>query len=513
MLLSKEIVNLNVFGLLMKDIIALPVSSFISPDLTVVFIVAVIVVGVPSQQSPRLRRLYLGLRSRLEAVLTNSVDVAENSLTCAIQSSLLNTEPPFLKHLCHLNERKRGGRGRGGPPSSTGHIDFSGRVLGKPVPDESKSDSPESPVLPGSGPSGLGHGRGKPLPPPSSGHPSFSSFLSSLKPPPAGRGQVTSPPTSGEYGGVLSGLGRGKPMKQPDPENQVKEENRHLRSRQTLDTTTSRTVSKSQPVLSREDAVKNARKILSQVGDKGGTAGRGRGEFAGGVGQGRGQGRGRDGRERFTWRDRGERDGRDQRIDDTSSKGIYVEDPDDSGEKLAERVGPEVMNQLVEGFEELADRVLPSPLYDEYLDALDVNCAIEFEPEYLMGEFDRNPDIDEKPPIPLRDALEKVKPFLMAYEGIQSQEEWEEIMEETMVKVPLLKKIVDHYSGPDRVTAKMQQEELERVAKTLPQNTPSSVKRFTDRAVLSLQSNPGWGLTRNASSWDKLVWEVSQHYK
>lgn len=42
-----------------------------------------------------------------------------------------------------------------------------------------------------------------------------------------------------------------------------------------------------------------------------------------------------------------------------------------------------------------------------------------------MGEFDRNPDIDEKPPIPLRDALEKVKPFLMAYEGIQSQEEWE----------------------------------------------------------------------------------------
>lgn len=50
---------------------------------------------------------------------------------------------------------------------------------------------------------------------------------------------------------------------------------------------------------------------------------------------------------------------------------------------------------------------------------------IEFEPEYLMEEFGTNPDIDEKPPIPLRDALEKMKPFLMAYEGIQSQEEWE----------------------------------------------------------------------------------------
>lgn len=58
-----------------------------------------------------------------------------------------------------------------------------------------------------------------------------------------------------------------------------------------------------------------------------------------------------------------------------------------------------------------------------------------------------------------------------------------------MERVPLLKKIVDHYSGPDRVTAKKQREELERVAKTLPANVPDSVKQFTDRAVLSLQVN------------------------
>lgn len=50
---------------------------------------------------------------------------------------------------------------------------------------------------------------------------------------------------------------------------------------------------------------------------------------------------------------------------------------------------------------------------------------IECEPEYLMGDFESNPDIDEKPPISLRDALEKMKPFLMAYEGIKDQEEWE----------------------------------------------------------------------------------------
>lgn len=56
-----------------------------------------------------------------------------------------------------------------------------------------------------------------------------------------------------------------------------------------------------------------------------------------------------------------------------------------------------------------------------------------------------------------------------------------------MKKVPLIKEIVDYYSGPDRVTAKQQQEELERVAKTLPASAPASVKRFTERAVLSLQ--------------------------
>ena len=40
-------------------------------------------------------------------------------------------------------------------------------------------------------------------------------------------------------------------------------------------------------------------------------------------------------------------------------------------------------------------------------------------------EFDTNPDIDEKPPMSLEEVLQKVKPFLMAYEGIKNQEEWE----------------------------------------------------------------------------------------
>lgn len=50
---------------------------------------------------------------------------------------------------------------------------------------------------------------------------------------------------------------------------------------------------------------------------------------------------------------------------------------------------------------------------------------IEFEPEYHVNFG--NPDIDEKPPMSLEEMLQKVKPFIVAYEGIQNQEEWEVI--------------------------------------------------------------------------------------
>lgn len=50
---------------------------------------------------------------------------------------------------------------------------------------------------------------------------------------------------------------------------------------------------------------------------------------------------------------------------------------------------------------------------------------IELEPEWQFGDLSSNPDIHDTPIIPLRDALEKMKPFIMAYENIRSQEEWE----------------------------------------------------------------------------------------
>ncbi|KAL6562660.1 hypothetical protein OROGR_003667 [Orobanche gracilis] len=423
-----------------------------------------------------------------------------------------------------------------------------GRGRGQTTPFQFTVDSPSDnkPNNPNhTGPSpppnvdGHGHGRGRGKPLPSSAVlPSFSSFLNNdSKAPPLGRGRgfaptnSTLPPPrdvrspnppkpnvekplllvkdekaqrhSAEYrvstslpngvADVVSGAGRGKPLVSPIAQvEKPKSENRHIQPRQQPKSPISAAsdasgVNKSSPKkqLSQEEKRKKAVDILSR-GDMEG--GRGQAAARGGRGARGGRRRGR-GRGRFGGRGRSE--DRYEESDD-EPVGMYLGDPADE-EKLAKRLGPEVMNKLAEGFEEMSSRVLPSPLDDAYLDAYHTNLMIECEPEYLMEKFGTNPDIDEKPPIPLRDALEKMKPFLMAYEGIQSQEGWEEIMEETMKKVPLIKEIVDYYSGPDRVTAKQQQEELERVAKTLPASAPPSVKRFTERAVLSLQDGNSAG--------------------
>ncbi|KAI3466291.1 hypothetical protein Pfo_022954 [Paulownia fortunei] len=454
---------------------------------------------------------------------------------------------------------------------STSSTGGGGRGRGRATPFQFTADSPsdnkpENTNNDGASPLPHGHGRGRGKPLPSSPVlPSFSSFLNNdSNAPPVGRGRgfiptkPASPPPHEESElpspkppipnvktpllfvkdeeelydspeseapaiqekilpndivNVISGAGRGKPIKSPAAQSEKpKSENRHIRPRQQLKSPVAvasdvAAVDKSSPreQLSQEEKVKKAVGILSRGDQEGG---RGRAGVGGGRGARGGRGRGR-GRGRFGGRGRG--DDRYEESDDEPG-GLYLGDPADE-EKLAQKLGPEIMNKLAEGVDEMSSRVLPSPLDDAYVDAFHTNLMIECEPEYLMEEFGTNPDIDEKPPIPLRDALEKMKPFLMAYEGIQSQEEWEEVMEETMKKVPLIKEIVDHYSGPDRVTAKQQQEELERVAKTLPASAPASVKRFTERAVLSLQSNPGWGFDKKCQFMDKLVMEVSQQYK
>ncbi|XP_043723920.1 COPII coat assembly protein sec16-like [Telopea speciosissima] len=467
--------------------------------------------------------------------------LASTSSCKTSKQSLIISSSAYSTFAAGGGGRGRGG-GRGSGSGSSGAPDLSpAQTPGKPDTDAEADDA--------FFPSGFGHGRGKPIPS-TPILPSFSSWISAASPP-AGRGIVrtTQPqpnPRPSESEGFqpkkpiffsrqdtqkpqssdsvlkldedilpssllpgLPGAGRGKPPKpSPSPnESTGTEENRHLQSRRGGAVSMQDKTSPSQPRLSREDAVKKAVGILSR--------GRGDGMEDGGRGRGlRGRsGRGRAGRGVQGWRGRGGRSaGRFRDADEDYATGLYLGDNAD-GERLAKRLGPENMDKLAELFEHMSYDVLPSPVDDAYLDAVHTNNMIEFEPEYLMGEFDANPDIDEKPPIPLRDALEKMKPFLMAYEGIQSQEEWEEIMKETMEKVPYMKELIDIYSGPDRVTAKQQQEELERVAKTLPDNVPSTVKRFTDRAVLSLQSNPGWGFDKKCQFMDKLVWEVSQQYK
>ncbi|XP_042039878.1 translation initiation factor IF-2-like [Salvia splendens] len=442
-----------------------------------------------------------------------------------------------------------GGRGRGAPS----HFQF---TVDTPPEDESKNSNRD-----GASPPPHGHGRGRGIPP------SFSSFVNNESNPAAfGRGRgigFVSPNSFSPRGeesaiqspqqpnpkmsflskyeeaeldsagseappapiksvpssifNVLAGAGRGKPGTPPasQPEKPKAVTQQPLPSEQRRSSNEG-----AAPVqLSEEEKVKKAMGIFSKghVGG-GGTGpevraerwggGRGSGRGGGGRGRGRGMARGRGGRGGY-----GGRGSRDDRYEDAETEPAeFLGDPA-AEEKVAKRLGPEVMSKLSEEFEEMSSRVLPSPMDEALLEAYETNLMIECESEYFMEEFGTSPDIDEKAPIPLRDALEKMKPFLMAYEGIQGQEEWEEIMEETMKRVPLMKSIVDHYAGPDRVTAKQQLGELERVAETLPAGTPASVKRFTDRAVLSLQSNPGWGFDKKCQFMDKLIMEVSQQYK
>ncbi|XP_042066913.1 uncharacterized protein LOC121810082 [Salvia splendens] len=419
-----------------------------------------------------------------------------------------------------------GGRGRGAPT----HFQF---TVDTPPEDESKTSNHDA-----ASPPPHGHGRGRGVPPlfsssinngtnsaafgrghgigfvsPNSFSPpaeqseaqppqpnpqmSFLSKYEELQSDSAGSEAPPAPAKSipSSIFGVLSGAGRGKPGGSPAPQpEKPKAEPQQPRVQ-----------------LSAEEKVRKAVGILSK-GDAGGGGARPevRAErWEGGRGSGRGGGRGR-GMARGGGRGRGSRDDRYEVEEDGAAE--FLGDPA-AEEKVAKRLGPEVMSKLTEGFEELSNRVLPSPMDEALLDAYETNLMIECEPEYFMEEFGVRPDIDEQPPIPLRDALEKMKPFLMAYEGIKNQEEWEEIMEETMNRVPLIKSIVDHYAGPDRVTAKQQLGELERVAETLPASAPASVKRFTDRAVLSLQSNPGWGFDKKCQFMDKLIMEASQQYK
>lgn len=128
--------------------------------------------------------------------------------------------------------------------------------------------------------------------------------------------------------------------------------------------------------MTREEAVKNAVNILSRGGggeveESGGGAGRGRGRGRGGF---RGRGGPGWGRGRGLFRGRGRGRFGDSK-EDGYGAGLYLGDNAD-GENLAQKLGVETMNQLVEGFEEITGDVLPSPTEDAILDAMDMNYSV-----------------------------------------------------------------------------------------------------------------------------------------
>ncbi|KAJ4799108.1 Hydroxyproline-rich glycoprotein-like [Rhynchospora pubera] len=382
------------------------------------------------------------------------------------------------------------GRGRGSAPSP---------VPGDPSSDPSdedpflstssrgrglgRADGPQ-PSFPSFFAAFQGRGRGVPPSPGPSENPDatpkkpFFSRYDQVPPKPAGENPVPGKP---DYSSFVTALGRGKPTPTPSAAKTGTEQ-----------------ADVNRPIRNREEAKKRALEVLSR-------GGQGRGEAGMGRGRGRGRGRGMQGR------------GRGDRIEDEEYDEMEDEDlekyvgPEIDEEKLKEEIGEEELKILDEAFDIAALRALPHPVVEAFEIAEHTNNIIEFEPEYLVGFG--NPDVEEKPPISLEEALETAKPFLMAYEGLNSQEEWEEAVNDVMKELPDIEEVVEMYCGPDVVTAKQQQEELQRVASTLPANAPTSVKKFTDRVVLSLQSNPGWGFDRKCQFMDKLAWEINQHYK
>jgi len=320
-----------------------------------------------------------------------------------------------------------GGRGRGRGAASPPKFNFVSSHSGDADAGDGLDNMDDSP------PSGIGRGRGKPLASTPS-LPTFNSFVAPNQPsqqvPGRGRGgqyqqpseslndqdsapkrpiflrndeatgarsvadSVTAIPRQpiGEKHlpesilNVLTGSGRGIPARRDLPKEGPKEENRHLRPRQSpvaIAPGAGRGREKFEPgegssevrkpKMSRNEAVKNAVGILSRGDEEQGEGGRGR-EVGGGRGRGRGRRRGPGAR----GRGRGRRDDLDEDIegDDEDDDDVIFVGDDADGEKLAKALGPEMMNDLTEAFEEMSSTVLPDPEEDELIEALDTNLKV-----------------------------------------------------------------------------------------------------------------------------------------
>ncbi|KAL2650987.1 hypothetical protein R1flu_019115 [Riccia fluitans] len=117
---------------------------------------------------------------------------------------------------------------------------------------------------------------------------------------------------------------------------------------------------------------------------------------------------------------------------------------------------------------------------------------VQFEPEYAMEEFGRNPDIDEPPVLSLEEYLQNLKPmFLRDSAELSEEQKWQEAVQQSLANAPQLEKLVEAYAGRGRMTARQQIHKLEEISDKLPQSVPPEVSAFTQRALTTIQNNPG----------------------
>lgn len=179
----------------------------------------------------------------------------------------------------------------------------------------------------------------------------------------ASKEEEEDPPIAANDGGnlpeniasLLPGAGRGQPEVQP-----AQQVNRHARRRRDGEAPAPAALREEVAAaskMSRDEALKHAMGVLARNAEVADTGGRGRGR-----GRGRGSGRGR-GRGRFV------------KEEDEEGTELYLGNEAD-GERLAERLGPEIMSKLAEGFEEVGDRVLPPTIEQMHMEALDMNLKV-----------------------------------------------------------------------------------------------------------------------------------------
>lgn len=132
------------------------------------------------------------------------------------------------------------------------------------------------------------------------------------------------------------------------------------------------------------------------------------------------------------------------------------------------------------------------------------------EPEHELGDF-TNPDIDEKPIMPLEEFLEKAKPNIMKTGLVRSEEEWRKMVDEALRHAPYFEEFAEQYGGPGRYTAKQENEDLEEIASTLPSDVGPNAQAFVQRSLITLKSNPGYNLDEKQWMLATMVDELSQY--